>query len=231
MSKFKTSYAAWSCVAALVSFAILYTVAPYDALLDLATAMAFAAAFAGTVRYAVDAFWAFRAGRRGGEFLIVAMFSILALLVVQRGWVWFVNANTLPNGQRPEWLLQNGMSVLIPWMLCWASGLALFAPDVGAPQPGERSYLWRSVALFVAGAAAGFALAGTYRLPAPGPSVVIGGRAVCSPMAPVWGSSNGVYHVPTSPYRGMVRSGWCFRSVAEAQAAGFRAPQSAPPGE
>lgn len=53
-------------------------------------------------------------------------------------------------------------------------------------------------------------------------------RPRCGPDRPVWGNitSRGarIYHGPDSPYRSMVTPEQCFRTEAEARAAGFRAP-------
>lgn len=218
MKRFKTSIAAWSCIAALGSFALLYSILPYSFMSDLSTALAFGVVFAATCRYAVDAFRAMRGGRSGGEFVVIALFSICFFLLVQRGWVWFVQANTLADGQRPEWLLNTVMTVFIPWMLAWAVSMAIIAPEVGGSQMVTRPSIWRSAILFISGAAAGFVLASSFRVP----DVV---EASCFDGGTVLGSAAGIYHTETSPYRGLIRSGWCFKSIQEAQAAGFRAPR------
>lgn len=224
MKRFKTSIAAWSCAAALLSFAVLYNILPYDRMMDLATSVAFGVVVAVACRYAVDGFRAFRGGRLGAEFLIVAVFSTYAILSIQRGWIWFLQANTLPDGTRPLWLMNTAMSIFLPWMVAWAGSMALIAPEIGEARIVTRVSVWRSVILFVSGAIAGAVLTASFRLPPP-PAAVVGSRAVCGEGSRVWGSSRGIYHTADSPYRGLVRAGRCFDTVAQAEAAGFRAPR------
>lgn len=225
MKRFRTSIAAWTCAAALGSFALLYNLLPYSVMTDLAMALAFGVTLAVTFRYALDGLKALRGGRLGAEFLLVAVFSTYAILSIQRGWIWFVQANTAADGSRPFWLINTSMSVFLPWMIAWAGSMALIAPEIGESRMVTRPSLWRSVILFVSGAAAGFVLATSLRAP-PAPALILSdGRVICSPSTPVIGSSSRVYHTTDSPYRGMVRSGWCFDTVGKAEAAGFRAPK------
>lgn len=225
MKQFKTSIAAWSLAVALASFAVLYNLLPYERMSDLSIAVAFGFMLAVTFRYSLDGLRALRTGRRAGEFIIVAVFVTYLVLSVRQGWVWYVQANTLPNGQRPDWLINTVVSVFLPWMGAWAAFCALFAPDIGTSSMVTRPSVLRSAALFIAGAASGFVLASSFRMPAPSQSMLMGGRVVCSEHVAVWGSSTGIYHTATSPYRGMVRPGWCFDTIEDAEAAGFWAPK------
>jgi hypothetical protein len=49
-----------------------------------------------------------------------------------------------------------------------------------------------------------------------------GDRPWCPPDREVWGAASGVYHSADSPYRSQVVPTRCFKTVAEAEAAGFR---------
>jgi len=50
-------------------------------------------------------------------------------------------------------------------------------------------------------------------------------RPSCPADMPVWGSAKGKYHLPSSPYRAMVRPAICFKTEKEAQEAGFEPAQ------
>lgn len=225
MKRLKSSIVAWSGAAALGSFAALYYSLPYERLLDIALSLAFGVSLAAVIRYSVDAWKAFRNGRGGAEFLIVAVFMMAFMLLVQRTWGIILRVY-----DRPDWLVMSPISILLPWMLSWAISLALVAPDIEIDDTGTRHTLWRSVALFIGGATVGFILATSFKMTdsfdissiSAWPQLA--NRAYCSTDFPVWVSSNGVYHTASSPYRGMVTAKWCFSTVAEAEAKGFRPP-------
>lgn len=225
MKLLKTSFAAWSCIAALLFFAILYNILPYDTMRDISISVAFGVTIAVTCRYAVDGFRAFRNGRLGAEFLIVAVFSTYAILSIYRGWTWFQQANTLPDGSQPQWLVNHAMNIFITWMVAWAGVMALIAPEIGETRMVTRVSVWRSVALFIGGAIVGAVLTASFRAP-PQPATVVGLHAVCGEDSNVWGSSRGIYHDRESPYRSMVRATHCFDTVIQAEAAGFRPPKT-----
>lgn len=226
MKRLKTSIVAWSGAAALSSFAVLYKVLPYERMLDVALSLAFGVSLAAVLRYALDAFRAFRTGRGGAEFLIVAVFSMVFLLFIQRSW-----GIVLRIYDRPDWLVDSPMTIFIPWMLAWAVSLALVAPDIQGVGTDGRPGLWKSIALFIAGALAGFVLSTSFRvdstvnLSAVSVWPHLANRPPCPIDQDVWGSSNKVYHVESSPYRGMVIPDYCFSSVEEAEENGFRAPK------
>jgi hypothetical protein len=226
LKRLKTSIVAWSGAAALASFAILYQIIPYERLLDTALSLAFGVSLATVIRYSIDAFKAIRSGRVGAEFLIVAVFSMVLLILIQRTWGIILRVYN-----RPDWLVNSPMTIFIPWMLAWAVSLALVAPDIAGTGSGSsKPGLWRSIALFVAGALAGFVLSTSFRAETSNEISTISAwphlanRAVCPSDQPVWGSERGVYHVEDSPYRGMVIPDWCFSSSSEAERKGFRAP-------
>lgn len=225
MKRLKSSVAAWSCAFALSSFAILYNTVPYDRLLDIALSLTFGVSLAAVIRYSVDAFKAIRGGKLGAEFLIVAVFSMVLIILIQRTW-----GIALRVYDRPDWLVNSPVTIFLPWMLSWAISLALVAPDIDGDPPEARSGIWKSVALFIGGALAGFVLATSFKVSAFEVSQVsawpqLANRAACLPDKPVWVSSNGIYHVSTSPYRGQVVAKWCLSSVEEAEKMGFRAPK------
>lgn len=225
MKRLKTSIVAWSGAGAMASFGILYQVMPYQSMLDLALSLATGAALATVVRYFVDFLKSVREGRTGANFLISAVFSMALVILIQRVWVQVLSAYG-----RPDWLTDSSMSIFIPWMLAWAVSMAFIAPDVDDYNVGERRGVWKSVALFLGGAIAGFVLASSFRSGDVGPRVgglvqKVQGRPACAASEHVWVSSHGIYHTATSPYRAMVVPEWCFATEAEAEAKGFRPPK------
>lgn len=232
MKRLKTSIVAWSGAAALASFAILYQVIPYQNMLDLALSMALGASVAVVGRYSVDALSSFLSGRGGKDFLIVSIFAIVSIILIQRSWIILLEIY-----DRPQWMTQSAMTILIPWMVAWSVSLAMFAPDVDSYKEEGAWNLARSVAVFVAGTLAGFVIATSFRAEAkPELSYLqvwpqLANRAVCPPELPVWVSSRGVFHEEESPYRGMVIPDWCFATASDAEKKGFRAPKSIKPAD
>lgn len=227
MKRLKTSIVAWSGAGALASFAILYQFLPYDKFLDLSLAMAFGACFATVGRYFIDAMRSIRSGKAGPDFFIVAIFSIVLWLTVQRAWGIALRAYG-----RPEWLTTSPMTIFIPWMLTWSILLALFAPDIEEVKDGPRDMIWRSIAVFVAGAMAGFVLASSFGVSAVSVDVSglrsyphLANRAQCPDGEDVWTSSSGVYHTVDSPYRETIHPRECFSTEEDAKAKGFRPPR------
>lgn len=230
MRSLKKSIVAWSLFGSLTAFAALFYTLPYERFLDLALALAFGVTFAATFRYGRDAISAFRSGKSGAEFLIVAVFAIVTVLLGQR--IWGITLRIL---DRPDWLVDSPITILVPWMLSWAISLALVAPDIDFEPTDVRSGLWKSVALFIGGALAGFVVAASFgvkggvetsALPI-WPQYV--NRPPCPADEPVWVSSKGVYHTASSPYRSGVIARWCFATVEEAEKAGFRPPRGSNP--
>lgn len=225
MRRLKSSIVAWSLGGVLATFAGLYYILPYDRLLDLALAVAFGVAFAGTIRYGRDALLAARSGKSGAEFLLVAVFAMFSVIMGQR--VWGIVLRVL---DRPDWLVDSPITILVPVMMSWAMSLALVAPDIDLEPATAKSNLWRSVALFIGGALAGFVVAASFgvkdsidisRLNA-WPQLI--NRPTC-PKESVWVSSTGIYHTYSSPYRGSVVPRYCFESEEKAREAGFKAPK------
>lgn len=218
MKKIKKSFVAWSLLAALTSFPLFYFMLPYDRFLDLALAIAFGTCLSATYRYGRDAIMALRSGRTGAEFLIVAVFASVAVLLGQR--IWGILLRVM---DRPDWLVNSPVTILVPWMLSWAISLALIAPDVDLDHYDTRSGLWKSVALLVGGALVGFIIASSYG------SRSEQGEIQSVRMANIPGCGNGqiigtgnkTYHTAESRYRYLVVPRKCFDSEDEAKKAGY----------
>ena len=223
MARIRRSLVAWSLAAALISFAALFYTLPYERFLDLALAVAFGVSFAGTVKYGRDAILSIRTGRAGAEFLIVSIFAMMATILGQR--IWGI---VLRVYDRPDWLVNSPLAILIPWLLSWAMSLALVAPDIDLERDDAKSGIWRSAALFIGGALAGFVVASSFGMKeAVNLSDVtiwpqFSNRPPCPADKPVWVSSKGVYHMPDSIYRSSIIPRWCFATAEEAEKRGFR---------
>lgn len=229
MKRLKTKVIALSLAGAILSFVVLLFLLPYERFLDLALAVAFGVALAGTIKYARDAIRSLRGASSGAAFLIVSVFAIFAILLTQR--TWGILLRVL---DRPDWLVNSPISIAVPWLLAWALSLALIAPDIDLEPDTAKSNIWRSVALFIGGALAGFVIAASFGVKG-GLDLSqlsawphLSNRATC-PSESVWVSSTGVYHDKHSPYRGSMFPRQCFATVAEAQSAGFRPPKTQRP--
>lgn len=229
MKRLKSSLVAWSLGGSLVSFTAFFYILPYERFLDLALAVAFGVAFAGTVKYGRDAIRALRSGRSGAEFLIVAVFAMFTIILSQR--IWGITLRVL---NRPDWLVDSPLTILIPWLLAWAMSLALIAPDIDLEPEDAKTNIWKSISLFIGGALAGFVIASSFstkdavevsRLSA---WPHLAHRPTC-PRESVWVSSTGVYHTASSPYRGGIYPRQCFNTVEEAEAKGYRPPKGLKP--
>lgn len=225
MKRLKTRVIGLSLLGSSVSFLALLYLLPYERFLDLALAIAFGVAFAGTIKYGRDALRSLSNGSSGAAFLIVAVFAIFAILLGQR--TWGIVLRVL---DRPDWLVNSPITIAVPWLLAWALSLALVAPDIDLEPDDARSGIWKSVALFIGGALAGFVVAASFgvkdsidisRLNA-WPQLI--NRPTC-PIESVWVSSTGIYHTSSSPYRGSVVPRYCFESEEKAREAGFKAPK------
>lgn len=212
MKRIKKSFVAWSFLGALVSFSLLYLVLPYEGFMNLSLAVAFGACFAATIRYGRDALIAFRSGKSGAEFLIVAVFAIVSVLLGQR--IWGI---TLRVFDRPDWLVNSPVAIFVPWMVSWAISLALLAPDIDAES--SRSGIWKSVALFVGGALAGFVVASSFATAETKSAMVIGSVPTCGNY--IVGTRSKKYHTADSRYIKLVVPHRCFASEDEAKAAGY----------
>jgi hypothetical protein len=223
MKRLKTRVISLSLLSAMISFVALLYLLPYERFLDLALAIAFGVAFAGVVKYGRDAIHSLRNASSGASFLIVSVFAIFVILLGQR--TWGIVLRVL---DRPDWLVSSPITLAVPWFLAWALSLALIAPDIDLEDEHSKSGVWKSAALFIGGALAGFVIAASFgvkdsvELSRYSAWPHLANRPNC-PKESVWVSSRGVYHTAQSPYRGSVVPRYCFSSVEKAEEAGFRA--------
>lgn len=218
MKRIKKSFVAWSLLATLVSFPVFYLLLPYERFLDLALAIAFGVCLSATIRYGRDAIVSLRSGRTGAEFLIVAVFAIVSVLLGQR--IWGIVLRVL---DRPDWLVNSPVTIFVPWMLSWAISLALIAPDVDLEPDDARSGIWRSAALFIGGALAGFVIASSFGARSEQSalrSVRMASLPSCA-SGQIVGTGNKTYHTAESRYRYLVVPRKCFNSEDEAKKAGY----------
>lgn len=218
MKRIKKSFVAWSLLATLVSFPVFYFLLPYERFLDLALAIAFGVCLSATIRYGRDAIVSLRSGRTGAEFLIVAVFAIVSVLLGQR--IWGIVLRVL---DRPDWLVNSPVTIFVPWMLSWAISLALIAPDVDLEPDDARSGIWRSAALFIGGALAGFVIASSFGARSEQSalrSVRMASLPSCA-SGQIVGTGNKTYHTAESRYRYLVVPRKCFNSEDEAKKAGY----------
>jgi hypothetical protein len=219
MKRIKKSFVAWSLLVTLTSFPVFYFLLPYERFLDLALAIAFGVCLSATYRYGRDAVMALRSGRTGAEFLIVAVFASVAVLLGQR--IWGILLRVM---DRPDWLVNSPVTILVPWMLSWAISLALIAPDVDLDHDDTRSGLWKSVALLIGGALAGYIVASSYGARSEQgsiQSVRMASLPTCG-RGQVVGTGHKTYHTADSRYRYIVVPRKCFNSEDEAKSAGYR---------
>lgn len=220
MKRIKKSFVAWSLLVTLTSFPVFYYTLPYDRFLDLALAIAFGTCLAATCRYMLEAIAAARSGRTGAEFLIVAVFATVSVLLGQRVW-----AILLSGLDRPDWLVNSPVTILVPWMISWAIFLALIAPDIGSTtEEGNNSRLWKSIAILIAAALFSFLIVSSFGMKkdqASAQAVRIASVPACYP-GQIIGTGHKTYHMPDSRYRMIVVPRKCFNSEDEAKEAGYR---------
>jgi len=224
MKKMKSSIVAKSFVGALALFLLFWAVVPYVLFFYAALSAAFGVCLAATIRYGRDAFISFRNGRAGADFLVVAIFAIVSIVLCLISY-WFA-IRAFPD--QFGWLSRSAVSVGVPWFLAWAMSLALIAPDVGADATEAKTGIWRSIALFIGGALAGFVIAisfgadGIVEMSKASTPIRLVNRAICKSSEPIWVSSNRIYHTLDSPYRVSLTPKWCFANEQDAISAGYR---------
>lgn len=153
MRRFKKSLAAWGVLLATVSFWALYALLSQDMLTKVCYSLALGAIFAVLVRYSRDAFYSFREGRQGYNFLIVGLYLTFVILFWQRIW-----AIILDIYGRPDFLIYSPVSPFISWMLTISAGLVSMAPDVDDGRVSNGSLLRFGIALFIAGLVSGISI-------------------------------------------------------------------------
>lgn len=151
MKRLKTSIAAWSAVFAVLAFAAVSAVLPDDGVRNVAYALVTGFTSAGVIRWIPDALRSFRNGRAGAEFLIVGVASLLTILFFHR--VWVMTITYYPG------LDVAMVTYFVVWMLAWACGLILVAPDVEDGVIANRSLVLIGAALFIAGLMSGVSIA------------------------------------------------------------------------
>jgi hypothetical protein len=224
MKRLKASIVAKSFAACLFLFTILCTLVPYETAFYSALSAAFGVCVSAVIRYGRDALLSFRDGRTGADFLIVAIFAIVSV-VLSLIVYWFA-IRLFPESL--GWLSRSAVSIGVPLFLAWAIFLSLLAPDMDLSPEEAKSGIWKSVALFIGGALAGFVIAASIgardKIETSQSWPHLANRASCRP-GDVWVSSRGVYHTQASPYRGSVVPRYCFSSAEKAEEAGFKPPR------
>lgn len=221
MRRLKTSIAAWSALSMVGAFWAVNAVLSYDQMLNTAYSLVLGVTIAAAVRWAPDAARAMRSGRSGSDLLIVAMFSLIFMVLIQRIWVILLRVY-----DRPDWLVMSPVTAFVAWMMAWAVGLALFAPDTENGAIADRKRVLVGICIFLAGLIAGIGIASSLTVgdeERAGMVIIprLANRPICPPEQSVWASSNKRYHQVDSKYRAMVIPKWCFTSEAEAQSMGF----------
>nr|CAD6417591.1 hypothetical protein REQ54_01727 [Rhizobium sp. Q54] len=151
MKRLKSSIAAWSALFAIVAFSLAAAFLPEDGVRNIAYSLVAGITAAGVIRWAPDSARAFRSGRAGPEFLLVGVFSVMAIVFLHRIWVMLITY--FPAVE------QKMVTHFVVWMLAWACSLILVAPDVEDGVIAQRSYVLIGLALFIAGAVSGATVA------------------------------------------------------------------------
>ena len=151
MKRLKTSIAAWSALFSIAAFAVADLFLSDYGVRNTAYALVTGVTAAGIVRWLPDALRAFRSGRAGAEFLMVGVASILTIIFLHR--VWVMTITYYPDIDQPM------VTYAVVWMMAWACGLLLVAPDVEDGVIANRSLILIGMALFVAGLVSGVSLA------------------------------------------------------------------------
>jgi hypothetical protein len=154
MKRLKTSIAAWSAVGAAAAYWAFDFFLPHEQMVEISSDLVLGATTAGLIRYSRDAGFAMRDGREGPDFLLVAIWSTLAILFTHRIYAIVLNAY-----DRPQALLDSPVGSFIVWMMAWACLMFLIAPDAENGHIPSRSRLLIGFALFVAGLVSGISIA------------------------------------------------------------------------
>lgn len=150
MRRLKTSVAAWSALFAVLAFWALNEIIPASYMTEISSSLVLGVAFAVLVRWFKDAAQSMRHGRAGSDFLIVAVFSIVTIIFLQRVWVV-----ALRYADRPDWMVDSPIGAFVAWMMAWSCTLVLVAPDTENGRIPPRSRLFIGFALFIAGLVSG----------------------------------------------------------------------------
>ena len=154
MKRLKTSIAAWSVCSFVAAFSVAAVLLSENWVRDISYALVTGVTAAGSLRYLPDAWRAFRNGRAGFEFLLVGVFALMNILLVHRVWVMSIAYLGFESDM---------VTYFLVWMIAWACGLILVAPDVQDGVIANRSLALIGVAIFIAGAVSGITIGMTIR--------------------------------------------------------------------
>lgn len=154
MKRLKTSIAAWSAAGAAGLYWAVDFFLPHDQMIEISSDLVLGVTIACLIRYSREAGIALRDGRGGPDFLIVAIWSTMAILFIHRVYAILVDVY-----DRPAALLNSSLGSFIVWMLAWACTMFLIAPDAENGRIPNRSRVLIGLALFVAGLVSGVSIA------------------------------------------------------------------------
>lgn len=154
MKVLKTSIAAWSASIAMAIFWVLNIFVSHAKMIEISSSLVLGVTFAVLLRWFRDAGRAMRTGRGGSDFLIVAVFSTMAILFMHRVYVIILTVHG-----RPDYLLDSPISAFLVWMLAWSCTMFLIAPDAEDGHIPPRSRVLIGLALFIAGLVSGITIA------------------------------------------------------------------------
>lgn len=217
MRRFKKSILAWCALIHTVVFFALYFLLPENIFKYVGYALVLGSSAAALWRWRKDAFYNFREGRTGANFLVVGTYALIFGLFAHR--VVVVGSDNFPN----LWLFQDDVLIRgAVWYLAGALTLLLFAPDIEEGRAPPNSFFTLMGGIAIGSFLTGFSLAmGISSIALPKADTDL---PVCPETRPVIGSSNNVYHTLESKYRDMVVPRRCFKDTDEAKRNGFRPP-------
>jgi hypothetical protein len=215
--RFTKSIVAWAALIHTVVFFATYLLLPEKYSQYAGYALVLGAGVAALSRWYREAFYNFREGKTGANFLVVGTFALIFGVFAHR--VIVVGSATFPNW----WIFEDDMLIRgAVWYLGGALLLLFFAPDVGGGRLPPRSFYTLASGIAIGSFMMGFSVA--MGLSNANLSVKTGNSdlPICPDNRTVWGSSNKVYHTLESPYRGMVVPVRCFKDEEEARRKGYR---------
>ncbi len=218
MRRFRTSIAAWSMIGHGLLFLLLMIILPDTAFKFAGYALVLGAGFAALFRWYRDFFYALREGRGGASFLIIGTFSLISI-------VWFHRLVVVGQATWPDvWLFEDDFLIRLGvWYLGWSLLMLFFAPDINSGVVPPKSFFTLSVGIAFGSFMMGYSFAVGTTAPEVVPTRPDTDSPICADNRPVWGSANGIYHLPTSVYRNQMNPVKCFKTDTEAERKGFRA--------
>lgn len=217
MKRFKKSLLAWCALIHTVAFFSLYFLLPENIFKYLGYALVLGTSAAALLRWHQDAWFNFREGRSGANFLVVGTFALIFGVFVHR--VVVVGSATFPN----LWLFEDDVLIRASvWYLGGALAVLLLAPDIEEGKAPPRSLFALLCGIGLGSFLMGFSVAMGVSTSNIIPGAVDSDLPVCPVNRQVLGSSTNTFHTLDSPYRGMVVPKRCFRDAEEAKRKGFR---------